>query len=76
MDDVKLKPCPFCGGKADYQYDAEFELSGIRCPQCHSMTKFYRIPKQKPKETYGEVMARWAECWNRRAGEISCNNLQ
>lgn len=66
---VKLKPCPFCGGKVDYQYDGNFELSGIHCLQCHSMTKFYRIPKPKPSETYGETLDRWAEHWNRREDE-------
>lgn len=65
----ELKPCPFCGGKVDYQYDGAFEISGIRCSQCHSMTKFYRIPKPKKSETYGESMDKWAECWNRRGGE-------
>ena len=64
-----LKPCPFCGSKVDFQYDGSFELSGIRCSRCHSMTKFYRIPKQKPSETYGEIMDKWAAEWNRRVGD-------
>lgn len=63
---TELKPCPFCGGKVDYQYDGNFELSGIHCPRCHSRTTFYRFLTPKKSETYGETMDKWADCWNRR----------
>ena len=51
----KLKPCPYCGGKAK-----EEEIGGdwyIVCEDCQSSTKTYPTPK--------EAM----EAWNRRRGE-------
>lgn len=51
----KLKPCPYCGGKAK-----EVELGrdwDIVCEDCQSSTKTYPTPK--------EAM----EAWNRRRGE-------
>ena len=66
MDSFDLKPCPFCGGEAKFMWDAEGEISGIRCPTCKSATRFYALPAPKKSETFGETMARWAEKWNRR----------
>ena len=66
---MELKPCPFCGGKVSYQYDGAFEISGIRCSQCKSLTKFYRIPVPKKTDTFGKTMDLWAREWNRRPGD-------
>ena len=62
----ELMPCPFCGGKVSYQYDGNFEINGIRCPKCKSMTRFYGMPVPKRSDTYGKTMAAWAKEWNRR----------
>lgn len=50
-----LKPCPFCGGKAEYHYDCD--MVKVRCSnydcQCELVTWF-----DEPEEA--------AEEWNRR----------
>ena len=65
MDDQKLKPCPFCGGKADFVFDAMMEPTGIYCSRC-MMKAMYNI-KVKKSDTFGKTMAEMAEKWNRRA---------
>ena len=62
----KLKPCPFCGGKVGYNYNIELKPDGIHCLNCKMIVRFSGI-KMNPKETYGELQARFAEKWNRRA---------
>lgn len=64
---IDLKPCPFCGGKVGFMYDAELLPSGIRCIRCHMMVKFYRVKPPKPHEPLGRVLNEYAEAWNRRA---------
>lgn len=64
MREIKLKPCPFCGGevKLDHAYN-EFYM--VRCDNCCSVTTF--------GYTYKGGMARDAtrvetvKAWNRRA---------
>ena len=61
----KLKPCPFCGGKAEIHNCMEFEndtlaliysgKSGVHCSECHCAT----IPYGSKDEAI--------EVWNRRA---------
>ena len=60
------KPCPFCGSeKVSVMRDMELvSITGIWCAACRSLTK-WTIP-MKPKETFGENEAKWAERWNRR----------
>lgn len=59
---VELKPCPFCGGKAEILWDAEAEAWGergfykVRCSDCITVhyNFFFTIEDA-------------AETWNRRA---------
>ena len=60
---TELKPCPFCGGKVTYAYNAELEPYGVQCIRCHAIVTFYRV---KMKKTFGEAMEKLAEAWNRR----------
>ena len=62
---IELKPCPFCGGKAQYNFDMQLEPIGVFCPACHVVVRFARI-KPMGKRTAGSVMDEIAEAWNRR----------
>ena len=68
MSDRDLKPCPFCGRKVTFGYDANLEPYGIICPCCHAETIFYRI-KVKKGEKFEVAMKQMAEAWNRRQSD-------
>lgn len=36
MNDIKLKPCPFCGGKAEVENHVCAVY--VRCKECHAST--------------------------------------
>ena len=65
MEEIKLKPCPFCGGEAFIHEICEDFLGGgwkqrgyaVVCKKCHSSTE------------YDENKEKSAAAWNRRAGE-------
>lgn len=67
MDEIKLKPCPFCGGEA-----AAFEYGGscwVRCRNCRVMTEvFYNVFTDNLTNTTvqqdGKLKA--LKAWNRR----------
>lgn len=63
----ELKPCPFCGQKAQVAYNAENEPYGIFCARCKALVRWSNLPKWGKHETAGEYMAKIAERWNRRA---------
>lgn len=52
MDEIKLKPCPFCGGKAIAN---GINIAWVRCSECGSETAVYGSAKKAK------------EAWNRRA---------
>lgn len=56
MSEIKLKPCPFCGGEAEMIEDAN-HMSFVRCEQRCCRTYFFESPKVA------------SIAWNRRAGE-------
>ena len=64
MTEIKLKPCPFCGGKAEKveKHDnLTFKtLIYIRCTDCYAATHIY----DKFSEWFDEKYM--IECWNRR----------
>ena len=56
----KLKPCPFCGGKAYKKRNWDFDgndIYGIHCENCNAQTE-YRCSEQEA-----------IEAWNRRVYE-------
>ena len=61
-----LRPCPFCGGKPSYNFNADFEPDGIVCANCHIIVRFMRI-KVIGDMKFEDVMNRIAEIWNRRS---------
>ena len=56
MSEIELKPCPFCGGKAEIEFSTICpELCSVLCRKCKI-------------ETYGAKNIQQAtETWNRRA---------
>lgn len=55
---IELKPCPFCGGKADiYEPDVDIETHLVYCTKCQAETQLFA----KREEAI--------EAWNRRADE-------
>lgn len=58
MAEKELKPCPFCGGRAQMNYDGARKL--ILCSECLIRTESY--------DTYEKAR----DVWNRR--ENSANN--
>lgn len=65
MTEIKLKSCPFCGGKAEkVEQHSDFTftvLVYIRCTDCFAQTPIYN----KYSDWYDEEYM--IECWNRRA---------
>ena len=89
MENKELKPCPFCGGKAeDLVYDCEF---WINCMKCHNGTSPYDSqeeavkawntrhtlqPKVSDKEIRKELTYRIAGmCINDRSTENAVNSI-
>lgn len=58
MSEIKLKPCPFCGGEAEIQYGAcDYNVYQAVCKgqNCNAMNGWSDTPEEA------------AEAWNRRA---------
>jgi len=63
MDEIKLKPCPFCGGRAIlYVWDSE--RWSVKCEKCNITTS-----------PYGKC-ALTQEIWNRRAESAENTQLK
>lgn len=52
MDEIKLKPCPVCGGEAAAIWKGNY---WVRCWECGAETPIYKSEKEAK------------EAWNRRA---------
>jgi len=66
MSEIKLKPCPFCGGKAKFStYDKGILDSAstiqVCCEQCNASSKLF------VSNLYSCAAEDVAEVWNRRA---------
>ena len=70
MQEIKLKPCPFCGGipkleHKDEMWDSQiYRATYIQCEVCRAKTKevWNTHYNDKPNEREKEVI----EAWNRR----------
>lgn len=63
MQEVELKPCPFCGGKAVIHVN-----DGVRviCKECGAMTKCLIDVTTYGRPT-GSAIGSVVDAWNRRA---------
>lgn len=70
MTKKDLLPCPFCGGKAEYQQFANPKNNYcVRCTVCFCGTDGYRLSKRDNSKA--ENKAANADVWNRRVtGEV------
>ena len=68
MSEIKLLPCPFCGGEAEFVRDTErkdiFQSSDyvyVRCKECHAQTSkiYYSAEFHKLDEEYVLVEKAW-----------------
>ena len=77
---IKLKTCPFCGGKAEVIHTRVIADDAIRigCTRCRAITKAVLIdhPKytgegldESTRYTRDQAVAKAAEKWNRRVGD-------
>ena len=79
MSEIKLKPCPFCGGEAQFitksykssHYDAGFNFT-IQCQGCYTrLPQEYSLSVKLDAEGYiiitGDGRKDAAAAWNRRA---------
>lgn len=58
---TELKPCPFCGGKAEWYYHSPGGF--ILCKKCKASTDIFELHDE---EICKEVAF---EAWNRRVGD-------
>lgn len=52
MGEVKLKPCPFCGGEAATVFNSG---GWIYCKDCDGQTGYYRTPEEAIEAWNGRV---------------------
>ena len=50
----KLKPCPFCGGKAKLSEDKDYQIYSVNCTECDAGTNSYGIKRDA------------TDAWNKR----------
>ena len=66
--EVELKPCPFCGGDAEYYTDngPTGEVYGwVGCNQCDAMSCHIDVRSMQPEETHP------IDAWNTRAEQAA-----
>lgn len=62
MDEINIKPCPFCGGEAklvDYGISGKYKV--VQCLECGARTRLF-----DPEIFRG---GNAVEAWNRRTGD-------
>lgn len=60
MAEYKLKPCPFCGGKAKFVY--EMPQGTMVCQKCGARVAIFSDAYEQ-----GDCKDKAIEAWNRRA---------
>ena len=68
MPEIKLKPCPFCGGEAYYRTPTHlkgtaFDVAALECKQCGASPYAVEVYEFDTAENKRKAIA---EFWNRR----------
>lgn len=74
MAEIKLKPCPFCGGEAKFKSKPLFNYvaeTWVECDSCAAKSKSGLTMKTKPADSHFNIAAfdteiEIASFWNRR----------
>lgn len=75
MNDIKLKPCPFCSGKAlskirimreDPQIGVDYAQLQIYCSKCN-ISKVKSIDSNRTLDNLQTVMSQLIDSWNTRS---------
>lgn len=77
MEEIKLKPCPFCGGEARIEIanvSSGIMTMYVACsnPECSAKIRFVDRSGDSVVVTVGEFLAsvsKIVEKWNKRVGE-------
>ncbi len=75
-----LKPCPFCGGIAEYRERRVYldHAWTVECGHCHAKTEMYMVDHpvhtsngldESTRYTEEQALAKAADAWNRRASD-------
>ena len=73
MSEIKLKPCPFCGGTGQFRthYHGLFQIMKVECMVCEAVSPRGLISQDDFRDDAArddaQSTAAWR--WNRRAGD-------
>ena len=65
----ELKPCPFCGGKAQIVFDGKDATWFIRCEDCYAKSEGWSNGNASPEDLFfaiEEAVEAAVNAWNRR----------